>query len=30
MDMELKDGRYRATIPAGYTDSPYPLEYYSN
>ena len=27
-DMDLKDGRYRATIPAGYTDSPYPLEYY--
>jgi hypothetical protein len=27
-DMELKDGRYRATIPAGYTDSPNPLEYY--
>ncbi len=27
-EMELKDGRYRATIPGGYTDSPYPLEYY--
>ncbi len=26
--MEFKDGRYRATIPASYTDSPYPLEYY--
>lgn len=27
-EMELKDGRYRATIPGSYTDSPYPLEYY--
>ena len=27
-EMELKDGRYRATIPARYTDSAYPLEYY--
>jgi hypothetical protein len=27
-EMELKDGRYRATIPGDYTDSPYPLEYY--
>ncbi len=27
-EMQLRDGRYRATIPASYTDSPYPLEYY--
>jgi hypothetical protein len=27
-DMELRDGRYRAVIPAAYTESPYPLEYY--
>ncbi|MEP6716747.1 MAG: hypothetical protein ABJC09_14340 [Terriglobia bacterium] len=27
-DMELKDGRYRATIAGDYTNSPYPLEYY--
>jgi hypothetical protein len=27
-DMELKDGRFRVTIPAAYTDSSYPLEYY--
>jgi hypothetical protein len=26
--MQGSEGRYRATIPAGYTDSPYPLEYY--
>jgi hypothetical protein len=27
-EMQLRDGRYRATIPGAYTDSPYPLEYY--
>jgi hypothetical protein len=27
-EMQLRDGRHRATIPANYTDSPYPLEYY--
>jgi hypothetical protein len=27
-EMQFRDGRYRATIPAGYTDSQYPLEYY--
>jgi len=27
-EMEFKDGRYRAIVPGGYTDSPYPLEYY--
>ena len=27
-EMQLRDGRYHATIPAGYTDSQYPLEYY--
>jgi hypothetical protein len=26
--MEPHDGRYRATIPATYTDSAYPLQYY--
>lgn len=26
--MELKDGGYRASIVGGYTNSPYPLEYY--
>jgi hypothetical protein len=28
LEMELRDGRYRATILANYTHSPYPLEYY--
>jgi len=27
-EMQLFGGRYRATIPALYTDSPYPLQYY--
>ncbi len=27
-EMQFRDGRYRATIPANYTNSPYPLEYY--
>jgi hypothetical protein len=27
-EMEAHDNRYRATIPADYTNSPYPLEYY--
>jgi hypothetical protein len=27
-EMQLRDGHYRATIPADYTDSHYPLEYY--
>jgi hypothetical protein len=27
-EMQFKDGRYRTTIPATYTDSNYPLEYY--
>ncbi len=27
-DMQLRDQRYRAVIPAAYTKSPYPLEYY--
>ncbi len=27
-EMQLRDGRHRATIPANYTDSHYPLEYY--
>ena len=27
-EMQFRDGRYHATIPSGYTDSPYPLEYY--
>ena len=27
-EMQLRDGRYRTTIPGAYTDSPYPLEYY--
>ncbi len=26
--MEARDNVYRANIPAGYTDSPYPLQYY--
>lgn len=28
VEMQVRDGRRRATIPAGYTQSPYPLEYY--
>ncbi|HEX3747373.1 MAG TPA: hypothetical protein VHW09_25730 [Bryobacteraceae bacterium] len=28
VDMEAWSGTYRATIPAAYTDSPYPLQYY--
>jgi hypothetical protein len=28
LEMQASDRRYRATIPAGYTDSAYPLEYY--
>lgn len=28
MPMEAHDRQFRATIPASYTDSPYPLEYY--
>lgn len=27
-EMQLRSGRYFATIPGSYTDSPYPLEYY--
>ena len=27
-EMEYRDNRYRASIPANYTDSPYPLQYY--
>lgn len=27
-EMQGRERSYRATIPAGYTDSPYPLEYY--
>jgi hypothetical protein len=27
-EMEAGDKRYRATIPAAYTESPYPLQYY--
>lgn len=27
-EMQLRDGRYRTTIPGNYTDSQYPLEYY--
>jgi hypothetical protein len=27
-EMELKDGRYQATIAGDYTNTPYPLEYY--
>lgn len=27
-EMHMQDGRYRTTIPAAYTESPYPLEYY--
>jgi hypothetical protein len=28
LEMEPRDGRYHATIPADYTNRPYPLEYY--
>ena len=28
VDMQLQSGAYQATIPATYTDSPYPLQYY--
>ena len=28
VQMEREDGCYRARIPAAYTDSPYPLQYY--
>lgn len=28
VEMESEAGRYRATIPGGYSDSPYPLEYF--
>lgn len=28
IDMQAEGGRYRATIPAAYTNSPYPLQYY--
>ena len=28
VEMQPGDGRYRATVPASYTNSPYPLEYY--
>jgi hypothetical protein len=28
VEMDLRDNAYRASIPAGYTDSPYPLQYY--
>jgi hypothetical protein len=28
IDMQLQSGTYHATIPANYTDSPYPLQYY--
>jgi len=27
-EMKLEDGRYRAEVPATYTDSPFPLQYY--
>jgi len=27
-EMEANDRRYRATVPASYTGSPYPLQYY--
>ncbi len=27
-DMLAQDGRYTATIPSDYTDSPYPLQYF--
>jgi hypothetical protein len=28
VEMQVQAGTYRATIPAAYTDSPYPLQYY--
>jgi hypothetical protein len=28
VEMAVQGGTYRATIPASYTDSPYPLQYY--
>ena len=28
VDMQKQDGRYMATIPTDYTDSPYPLQYF--
>jgi hypothetical protein len=28
VEMEYRDDRYRATVPATYTESPYPLQYY--
>ena len=28
VEMEYRDNRYRGVIPAAYTDSPYPLQYY--
>jgi hypothetical protein len=28
VEMAVQGGTYRATIPAAYTDSPYPLQYY--
>lgn len=28
VEMEARDNLYRASIPGGYTDSPYPLQYY--
>jgi hypothetical protein len=28
VEMPLQGGAYRASIPAAYTDSPYPLQYY--
>lgn len=30
MDMQAEGTQYRATIPAAYTNSPYPLQYYFN
>lgn len=28
VEMEARENAYRASIPAAYTDSPYPLQYY--
>jgi hypothetical protein len=28
IQMELRDGRYRATVPGSYTQSPFPMQYY--
>ena len=28
VEMEARNGQFRASIPADYTDSPYPLQYY--